>query len=409
MLEQAQADTNRNTLEFGVNSDNQTSGLISSRLKNHLPVFTSTPILQSQDVHTDNIEVLPIYRICRKLDQVESELKELKHTVISNIERKISDLKSTMIKLLDEVASENNSYASVVQRQINTNQSIDEGFCNNSPVDISVASGLSHTCVKTVYVPSEQTTLEDRNCDTFTVSRSPPLTSSQTHLKSVCIPSELPTEIVTERVTEITGQTVPVRITTRASKTTEFDQCRPATTCHDNKATTPKTLLIGDSVLHGINTKGLIKGVQKHSRGGATVNEIIEEIGVYDIKSFNKIIIYVGGNDCAKYVDQQKFEEKYDQLISLIKASNGECDVYLCKIAPRGDTDVTIFNNSIERLATYWEHQNVSCIEETHTYFYGKNNIPASRYFGSDGIHLSMSGLKRFLNALDITVKLVVN
>ena len=302
-LEQAQADTDRNMLEFGVNSDTQTSGLISSRLKNHLPVFTSTPILQSQDVHTDNIEVLPIYRICRKLDQVESELKELKHTVISNMERKISDLKSTMIKLLDEVASENNSYAGVVQRQINTNQSIDEGFCNNSPVDISVASGSSHTCVKTVYVPSEQTTLEDRNCDTFLVSRSPPPTSSQTHLKSVCIPPELPTEIVTESVTEITGQTIPVRITTRASKTTEFDQCRPATTCHDNKATTPKTLLIGDSVLHGINTKGLIKGVQKHSRGGATVNEIIEEIGVYDIKSFNKIIIYVGGNDCAKYVD----------------------------------------------------------------------------------------------------------
>ena len=35
--------------------------------------------------------------------------------------------------------------------------------------------------------------------------------------------------------------------------------------------------------------------------------------------------------------------------------------------------------------------------------------MPANRYFASDGIHLSMSGLKRVLNALDITVKLVVN
>lgn len=134
------------------------------------------------------------------------------------MERKISDLKSTLIKLIDEVSSENNYSASVEHRQSDTNQQTDEGFCNNASVGTSAASGSSHTCVKTAYVPSEQTTgtLEDRNCDTFRVSRRTPPTSSRTYLKSVCIPSELPTEIVTEKVTEITGQTVPVRITARA-------------------------------------------------------------------------------------------------------------------------------------------------------------------------------------------------
>ena len=57
------------------------------------------------------------------------------------------------------------------------------------------------------------------------------------------------------------------------------------------------------------------------------MNEIIEKIGVYDVKSFNKIKIHEGGNECAKNVDQQEFEEKYDRLISSIKASNSECDV----------------------------------------------------------------------------------
>lgn len=70
-----QADTDRNTMEFGVNSDSQTSSLILSRLNNQHPGYTTKPILQSQDAHTDNIEVLPIYRLCRKLDQVESEFK----------------------------------------------------------------------------------------------------------------------------------------------------------------------------------------------------------------------------------------------------------------------------------------------------------------------------------------------
>ena len=52
-----QTDTDRDTLEFEINRDTQISGLISSRLNNHLPVFTSTPILHHQDAHYDNTEV----------------------------------------------------------------------------------------------------------------------------------------------------------------------------------------------------------------------------------------------------------------------------------------------------------------------------------------------------------------
>ena len=47
-----------------------------------------------------------------------------------------------------------------------------------------------------------------------------------------------------------------------------------------------KFLLIGDSILNGVNTKGLVKGTQKHSKGGATVNDLIQEISVYDMRNF---------------------------------------------------------------------------------------------------------------------------
>ena len=56
-----------------------------------------------------------------------------------------------------------------------------------------------------------------------------------------------------------------------------------------------KLLLIGDSILNGVNTKGLVKGIQKHSKGGATVNDLIEEISVYDVQNFETSIIYIGG------------------------------------------------------------------------------------------------------------------
>ena len=112
-----------------------------------------------------------------------------------------------------------------------------------------------------------------------------------------------------------------------------------------------KLLLIGDSILNGVNTKGLVKGIQKHSKGRATVNDLIEEISVYDVRNFETCIIYIGGNDCANRTDVKTFVNAYDQLISLIKTTNPACKVYLCEIAPRGDVDVTGFNKGIDRLS----------------------------------------------------------
>ena len=170
-----------------------------------------------------------------------------------------------------------------------------------------------------------------------------------------------------------------------------------------------KLLLIGDSILNGVNTKGLVKGIQMHSKGGATVNYLIEEISVYDVRNFETCIIYIGGNDCANRTDVKTFVDAYDQLISLIKTTNPACKVYLCEIAPRGDVDVTGFNKGIDRLSKHWERQNVHCLSNTYDYFFAKNYLPASRYFSNDGIHLSHSGIKRLLDAMNTTTKIVVD
>ena len=76
-----------------------------------------------------------------------------------------------------------------------------------------------------------------------------------------------------------------------------------------------KLTLIGDAILNGVNTKDLEKGIQKHSKGGATVNDLIEEISVYDVRNFETCIIYIEGNDCANRTDVKTFVDAYDQLI----------------------------------------------------------------------------------------------
>ena len=104
-----------------------------------------------------------------------------------------------------------------------------------------------------------------------------------------------------------------------------------------------------------------------------------------------------------------KFEESYYQLIGFIKSANKNCAMYLSKIIPQGDTDVTEFNNSIQRLSDHWKVHQVTCIENTSKMFLGRNGMPSFRYYSHDGIHLSRSGIKRLVDALNRNLHIVTD
>ena len=134
-----------------------------------------------------------------------------------------------------------------------------------------------------------------------------------------------------------------------------------------------------------------------------------EEISVYELTSFANVIICVGGNDSSSKVSIKAFEESYHQLIVFIKGANNDCAVYLRKIIPRGDTDVTDFNNSIQRLSGHWKVHQVTCIENTSKMFLGRNGMPSFRYYSHDGIHLSRSCIKRLVDALKRSIHIVTD
>ena len=150
----------------------------------------------------------------------------------------------------------------------------------------------------------------------------------------------------------------------------------------------------------------MIAGVQKQSKSGAKVRDIIEDITLYNIKSFSSVVLFIGGNDSSSGTDMELFEEKYDQLVSLTKTSNPDCHLYLCFISPSGDTNVKMYNACIGRLANHWVKHGVVLIKESANFFYGKDGIPTPRYFAPDGIHLSNSGIKRLLHAIDSRIPL---
>ena len=157
-----------------------------------------------------------------------------------------------------------------------------------------------------------------------------------------------------------------------------------------------KILLLGDSIINRINTKGLVKGVHKNSKGGATLQHLTDEEAVYDLKVFLTVIL----NDAANGKSPEWMEDKFDELISLIKCSNKDCRVILCSLAPCGDVEVTLVNQCIIKLANQWKNQHVKLSSECYNVFF-KGEQLTHRYFNQDGIHLSCSRTKRLLDAIN--------
>ena len=79
--------------------------------------------------------------------------------------------------------------------------------------------------------------------------------------------------------------------------------------------TAKKSLLIGDSIICGINKEGLKEHVYQHGISGATVKAILDEIKMYDLQQLSHVMIYVGGNNAPNKSDIEAFEHLYGQLL----------------------------------------------------------------------------------------------
>ena len=165
-------------------------------------------------------------------------------------------------------------------------------------------------------------------------------------------------------------------------------------------------LIIGDSILSGVNRKGLVQGIECRSIPGATMDTLTEKIKLYDLSKFTDIVVYIGGNDSSRNTDIEYFEEKYEQFLSYVKEKNQTGKIYLCTPCPRGDTDVSDINDVIFRLC---EEHEVMCIS-TNAAFYDKHNTLRTHFYKErDNIHLSRSGVKRLLGTINQTLHIVDN
>ena len=102
---------------------------------------------------------------------------------------------------------------------------------------------------------------------------------------------------------------------------------------------------------------------------------MIEEVRLYDLKAFSAVIVYAGDNNVASGETIEFIEEKYDELISLIKCGNSTARVYLCSVAPRKDAAVLAINRYITGLGNHWKSQQVHTVSDCHDFFYKDGHV----------------------------------
>ena len=163
-----------------------------------------------------------------------------------------------------------------------------------------------------------------------------------------------------------------------------------------------KILLIGDSIINGINKQGLKDNVYKHGIPGARIETLLTEIEMYDLNQFSHAVIYVGGNDASSGTDIKQFEDLYSQLLTHIQRKS-ECKIILVNSCPRKDADTSAVNAAIRSLSSSYGTELV----DAYMYFHDKNNTLISKYLSKDSIHLSASGVRRLLGMINVQLGIV--
>lgn len=311
--------------------------------------------------------------------------------MIHSLQGQITTL-STQVNQLVEQAVKDTLYRTVDQtNSVDSSQSIgnNHSFEHNSATNI--VNGPSQESNGTVSTASPTSTnpinIEDLP------SPAVQLPDLQPHLYSQVVRTSTPRNI--NQQTPQRPHPVP-RQRRRTSQTPAQSQPIPQ---NEQK----EILLIGDSLISAINSKGLVQNVFRNGIPGASIREVFNQIKVFDLKKFSHVVIYIGGNDASSGSDPELFEEIYDQVVQHIMLVNSECKIILCNIIPRGDTSVADMNEVIKQLS----EQHGTTFIDLDRAFHDSHGKVIERYFVADCIHLSSSGIKRLLGAISKEIKVV--
>lgn len=162
-----------------------------------------------------------------------------------------------------------------------------------------------------------------------------------------------------------------------------------------------RTLLIGDSILKGVQKRGLHDMVEICRSGGARIQDVMDKVRELDMTQYKNVVVYVGGNDASSGQPIPTIRTSLQRLVHILQQH--QCHIYLCTACPRRDVDVTAYNSMVHQIQ---EETGVYCIDCYTPFVYGDGR-PAGHYYVRDGIHLSVSGSKTLVYTINKTLGII--
>ena len=239
------------------------------------PLLMSTPNRTPCSLSTDQVSFRQMLSQLQNVDQNDDEIsngRKLSFMIskVCNLETVIEDLKRSIILLVEQMTKPS-SFSDVVSRSLHGSES----HSRSSYLNNTARSEIS----------SQQVATE--NPTTSALNREDPEVSQ--------LRAETPKQIPVIMNRFNSKKPAPVTF----GKPVQRREPMTHSTNAAQRRNDEKILLLGDSIISGINTKGLVKGLHKNSKGGATLQHMIDEVSVYDMKVFSTVIS--SNNDCVYF------------------------------------------------------------------------------------------------------------
>ncbi|KAL4236188.1 hypothetical protein ACF0H5_004575 [Mactra antiquata] len=148
-----------------------------------------------------------------------------------------------------------------------------------------------------------------------------------------------------------------------------------------------RTLLIGDSILNGVQTPGLSEKVDLERSGCAKIEDVREKIEELDIGKYTVAILYIGGND----------------LNVMGTLQERQCRAHLCTVCPRRDVDIRNFNTDVRQICNDRGANMIDC----YNAFIYDDGTPVRHFFASDNLHLSVQGSKTLVTTFNKNMHII--
>ena len=162
-----------------------------------------------------------------------------------------------------------------------------------------------------------------------------------------------------------------------------------------------RTLVIGDSILKGIQRPGLDRLVDCYTISGAIITDIDDNLRNMDLRQYENVVIFDGGND----VSAGKWPDAYRAELMKITTNlqRQHCRVYLCTVSPRQQVDVSIFNSKVKEIC---DETGADLIDVYQSFVYGDGSR-VRHYFFPDGVHLNGYGSRALVTTINRQINIV--